>query len=327
MFAFSKKTVLALASAILLTLGIASVSSAGQKLRVGYLVADQLHHPALMIMKQRHLLEDAGFDVTWNEFLAGSYVMQEMSSGTLDFAVCGVAPVAIAHAQGVKLNILASGNQEGSALIVSNEISSIKDLDGKKVGTPGTGTIQDAMVAQLAKDNGIRARRMSMKVSNMPLFLKKGEVAAFIAWEPHVARAAANGFGKILYTSREMMPGHQCCVLVAPAGKVQSAPETVKKVMEIYLQAYKWFFDHPEESIQMVMKATGISNHDIIKEAMTRCSYPARPYCNEKSIAEMVGGLIATRKITGITQEQVPAFTEELYNPAFVEELTGTKRP
>ena len=325
MFSFNRKAFFFAGVVSLFVFALSGVATA-KEIRVGYLVADQLHHPAIMVMKQRNMLEQAGIDVKWNEFLAGSYVMQEMASGSLDFASCGAAPVAITHAQGVKLNIIAGCNQEGSALVVRNEINSIKDLEGKSIGTPGTGSIQDAMLAKLLQDNGVRARRMSMKVSDMPLFLEKGEVAGFISWQPHVARAVAQKFGKVLYTSHDMMPGHQCCVLVTTAAKVKEDPELVKKFMQVYLEAYQWFLDHPDESVQMVMKATGMSN-EIIGEAMKGCLYPAPPYCNEKSIADVTEGLIATRKIIAINQEQIPAFMQELYNPSILEELTGTKRP
>lgn len=327
MFSFCRKLTVAIAAAMLFGLGLSGMSAAAPKeIRIGYLVADQLHSPAVMVMKQRKMLEEAGLNVKWNEFLAGSYVMQEMASGSLDFASCGTAPIAITSAQGVKLNILASGNQEGSALVVAQDVKSIKELDGKSVGTPGTGSIQDAMIAQLAKEHGIRVRRVSMKVSDMPLFLQKHEIEAFIAWEPHTARAVAQKFGKILYTSHDMMPDHQCCVLVAPTDKVQQNPELVKQVMKVYLDAYKWFLDHPEESIQMMVKATGMSE-DIIRTAIKNCKYPEIPYCNEASIASMTEGLIATKKIINVKPDQVGEFMKSLYNPTFVEQLTGTKRP
>ena len=325
MFSFSRKTAIAVATAMLLSLGVSSHAEA-KEIRIGYLVADQLHHPAVMVMKQRKMLEEAGLTVKWNEFLGGSYVMQEMASGSLDFASCGAAPVAITNAQGVKLNIIGSCNQEGSALVVGNNVKSIKDLEGKNIGTPGTGSIQDAMLAQLLKDNGVRARRMSMKVSDMPLFLQKGEIAGFIAWQPHAARAVAHNFGKIMYTSSDMMPNHQCCVLVTPAAKVKEDPELVRTFMKVYLDAYKWFLEHPEETVQMTMKVTGMSE-DIIREAVKSCKYAPVPYCDVESIKAVTEGLISTRKIVSIKKDQVPQFMEELYNPSFVEELTGTKRP
>ena len=134
MFSFGRKTLLAVV-AVLMFFGL-TINAEAKEIRVGYLVADQLHFPAIMVMKERNMLEKEGYTVKWSEFLAGSYVMQEMASGSLDFVSCGAVPISISHAQGVKINILASGNQEGSALVVGRDVNSIKDLEGKKIGTP-----------------------------------------------------------------------------------------------------------------------------------------------------------------------------------------------
>ena len=69
-------------------------------------------------------------------------------------------------------------------------IKKVADLNGKSLGTPGIGSIQDAMVDSLAKNNGIKIAHKAMKVSDMPIFLQKGEIDGFIAWAPHPARAS-----------------------------------------------------------------------------------------------------------------------------------------
>lgn len=303
-----------------------SAFAAAKEIRYGYLVADQLHNPAVMVMKEKKLLEAAGFNVTWREYLTGAYAMPDMTAGAIDFANCGAVPVMITHAQGMKVAILAGGNQEGSSLVVSDDIKTVKDLDGKKVGTPGTGAIQDAMIAQVAADNNIKIMRVSMKVSDMPLFLQKKEVAGIIAWAPHPARAVANNFGHELLTSHDMMPGHQCCVMAAPAEMLKNDPETVRAVVKVYLEAYQWFLDNQDESIQMMAKATGMSE-DIVRVALQTVKYPNPPYCNTESMEFMAKGLIETGKINAITEADLGPFIKDLYRPEMMEELTGTKRP
>jgi NitT/TauT family transport system substrate-binding protein len=297
-----------------------------QEIRFGYPAADQLHSPALMVMKEKKLLEAAGFTVKWSEFLAGSYAMQDMAAEALDFAACGGAPIMVAHAQGVKLAILAGSNQEGSSLVVNNSIKTVKDLDDKRIGTPGIGSIQDAMAARMAADNDIRVNRKSMKVSEMPRFLQGGEIDGFIAWEPHPASAVAHGFGHELLTSRDMMPGHQCCVLVTRESIVQNNPGTVEKVMKVYLEAYKWFLDNQDESMKMIAKATGISE-DVIRQAIKTVEYPYPPYCNVASMHSLAQDLIETDRITNVKATELAHFLESLYHPEFLERISGPGRP
>jgi NitT/TauT family transport system substrate-binding protein len=300
-------------------------ASAGNKtLRIGYLVADQLHHPAIMVMKERKMLEAKGVTAQWGEFLGGAALMQEMASGSLDFGCCGVVPVMITRGQGVDVVALASANKEGSSLIVKDSIKTIKDLDGKNIGTPGVGSIQDAMVEKVAKDNGIKITRKSMKVSDMPIFLQKGEIDGFIAWAPHPARAVDLKYGHELLTSHDILPEHQCCVVVAKGGLLKSDPALVRTVLQTYLEAYKWFFEHQDEAVAMVSKVTGMDPR-VVRTAMKTVRYPDPPYCNVESMKLMAQGLAESGKVQKSAIVDLDGFMKDLYRPQILEELVAKK--
>lgn len=315
--------VVALAS--LLVLGMFAPANAQQKeIRFGYLVADQLHSPAVMIMKEKKLLEAEGLKVTWNEFLAGSYLMQYLTSGEVDFWSCGAVPVMITRGQGVDVVMLASGNAEGSSIVVKDSIKTVKDLDGKNIGTPGIGSIQDAMVEKVARDNKITIKRMAMKVSDMPIFLQKGEIDGFIAWAPHPARAVDLKYGHELLTSHDILPRHQCCVLVAKGELLKKDPETSRKVVATYLKAYQWFLDNKEESIQIMVKTTGMSE-PIVRKALETVMYPNPPEVNIPSVKMMAEGLVQSGKIQEGVIKDMDAFVKDVYRPELMLELSKGK--
>jgi len=300
--------------------------AAENEIRFGYIALDQLHSPAVMVMKEKKLLETAGFTVKWSEFLAGTHVLQEMVSGSIDFASCGAVPILIAHAQDVKLAVLAGANREGSSLIVDNSVKTIKDLDGKRIATPGIGSMQDAMVAQLARANKIRIQRMAMRVSEMSLFLQKKEIDGFIAWAPHPARAVMENSGYELLASRDLMPDHQCCVLVAKESVLRGNPETVNKLLEIYLEAYKWFLENPDESIKLLAQNTGMAEN-IVRQALNTVKYPYPPYCDVASMRSLARDLMGTGKITAVKERDLDPFMESLYRPELLEKISGVERP
>jgi len=95
-------------------------SAETEKIHFGYLVADQIHNFASMIIKEKKLLEAEGLQVEWGEYLAGAYVMQHLAAGEVDFATCGVIPTMITRGRGVDVVVLAGSNTEGSSIIVSN---------------------------------------------------------------------------------------------------------------------------------------------------------------------------------------------------------------
>ena len=291
--------------------------------RFGYTEADQLHSPAVMVMKEKRLLEAAGFSVKWEEFPTGTYAVREMASGSLDFSSCGFVPVMIARSQGAPVIILAGPNKEGSGLVVHSAIRTIEELDDKRIGTPGHDSIQDVMMARLARENHLLIHRMTMDVSDMPFFLQRNEIDGFIAWAPHPAKAVEQKIGQPLLTSRDIMPNHQCCVLVTGERIMQDDPETVSKVLEVYIDAYKWFLENRDESVKLMAKYTG-TNEAVILQTLDTVSYSFPPYCNTESMQDMAVNLIETGRIT--TGEADPAaFIEELYRPELLEKISDTK--
>lgn len=304
---------------LMLTTGSAQ---AAQEIRFGYLVADQLHSPAVMIMKEKKMLEEAGVAVKWNEYLAGANAMQDMASGAIEFASCGAVPIMITFAQGVDVAVLAGANAEGSSLVVSNDMKTVKDLDGKSIGTPGIGSIQDAMVEQVAKTNNIKISRKSMKVSDMPLFLNKKEIDGFISWAPHPANAVSLGYGHQLLTSHDMFPGHQCCVLVVRGDTMKNDPETTRKVLAAYLKAYQWFLNNKDESIAIMGQKTGMKE-EVIRTALQTVQYPFPPFCNVPSMKSMAEGLIATNKIITKKSSELDTFMAALYQPQMLEVMVA----
>jgi len=290
-------------------------------IRFGYIAADQLHSPAVMVMKEKKLLEAAGFAVEWVEYLAGVHAVQDMSAGLLDFAACGAVPVMISRSQGVDLAIIAGANQEGSGLVVDESIRTAKELDGKKIAVPGFGSIQDAMLIKLARDNDIRINRVVMEVSDMPTFLKEKEIDGFIAWEPHPSKALDQKAGHELLTSRDMMSGHQCCVLATLEDTLRSDPETVDRVLGVYLDAFGWIEENRAEAIKLMAKNTGMTE-EIVHRALEGVSHSFPPYCNTESMRAMAQGLVEASRMT-IKEEELDSFVDGLYRPEFLDKIFG----
>ena len=302
----------------LLIMGLAGSAFAGDKEIVfGYLVADQLHNPAPMIMKKKKLLEKQGLKVKWGEFMAGAYLMQHMASGEVDFGTCGAVPTMITRGRGINVVILAGSNTEGSSIIVKDSIKTVKDLDGKAIGTPGIGSIQDAMISDIARENNIKIRHKYMKVSDMPVFLKKGEIDGFIAWAPHPARSVDFGYGHILLTSANMLAGHQCCVLTAKGGLLKSEPDVVRKVVAAYMEAFNWFRANRDEAVAMMAQSTGMKEN-IVRAALKSVKHPYPPYADVASMKLMAEGLIKGGKIQPGAVKNLNQFIKALYHPEFL---------
>jgi NitT/TauT family transport system substrate-binding protein len=297
----------------------AAYGAGKNKIHFGYLVADQVHNFAAMNMKEKKFLEEEGLEVKWGEYLAGAYLMQHMASGEVDFGTCGIVPAMITRGQGIDVVILAGGNTEGSGIVVKNEIKTPKDLDGKSIGTPGIGSIQDAMVDMVARKYNISIKKRQMSVPDMPIFLKKGEIDGFIAWAPHNEMAEHLGYGHIILTSADILPGHQCCVLVAKGQLLKEEPELVRKVIRAFMKSYQYEQKHHDETIDLVVKYTNTPK-DVVKTAWSHTPHPYPPYVNVENAKMQADGLIAGGKIQKDKVKDVDKFVAEMYHPEFLKE-------
>jgi len=304
--------------------GPVSQASAAEPLHFGYLVADQLHSPGPMIMKEKGFLKEEGFEVKWSEFLAGAYAMQHFSAGEVDVVSCGAVPMMIARGSGTNVVMIASANTEGSALVVVPEVKAVKDLQGQKVGSPGLGSIQDAMLSMVERQHNIRILHVPIKVSDMPIYLNKKEIKGFISWEPHCSRAVDMGYGKILLTSHDMLPNHQCCVVAVQGKMIKENPAKVKRILKAYLRALDYANKNREETVKLMAKYTNLSDA-VVKAALPIVKNPYPPFVDKESLKVMGQLLMDTGKIE---KDKVPDLNKligEVYNETFLKEAIGGK--
>jgi NitT/TauT family transport system substrate-binding protein len=298
------------------------VHAAGKKIHFGYLVADQIHNFHSMLIKEKKFLEAEGLQVKWGEYLAGAYLMQHLAAGEVDFGTCGCIPTMITRGRGVDVVILASGNTEGSSIIVKNSIKTVKDLDGAKIGTPGIGSIQDSMVDIVARRNNIKIHHKHMSVPDMPIYLKKGEIDGFIAWSPHNSKTAALGYGHILLTSHDILPGHQCCVLVTRGEILRKDPETVRKVVKAFMRSYQYeraSEKNHNETMELVVKYTNTPK-EVVQKAWKLTPHPYPPYVSIDSLKMQAEGLLKGGKIKKGVITNMDKFIAEVYRPEFLME-------
>ncbi len=299
-----------------------TAGAADKEVNYGYLVAN-VHDPFVMIMKEKKLMDAEGLKVKWGEYLAGASLMQSMASGEVDFGILGVVPAMITRAQGVDVVMLAGANTEGSGLVVKPSIKQMKDLDGKTIGTPGIGSIQDAMLDMIAKKYNIKILHKNMKVSDMALYLQKGEIDGFIAWEPFPANAIELGYGQMLATSHDILPEHQCCALFVRGALIKKDPDLVRRVMRAYMKAFDFNRKNTKEVLEFEEKYTGMTKKTLDR-AMRNVKFPSPPYVNIASVKEQAEGLISSGKIQKDAVKDVDKFVGGFYDPSFLKEYIAS---
>ena len=107
---------------------------------------------------------DEGIRPALMEYVKGPTEMLAFASGDLGAGHVGMVPALISKSLGIDFVIVGSANLEGSAIVAKPSIENPKDLNGKKVGTPEIGTIQDSFLFFRKRSLGLRFLLLSFTI-------------------------------------------------------------------------------------------------------------------------------------------------------------------
>ena len=189
--------------------------------------------------------------------------MTAMASGDVDVGYVGITPVLSSIEKGVPVKVISAAQTEGSGIVVSKDsgISSVSDLAGKKVATPGEASIQHMLLKYYLSQNGMSiddVKVSAMKVPSMNDALKTGKIDAMITFEPYVSIAEKNGATKLVDSS-EILPNHPCCVVVASEDFIKNHENETKTILEIHKNATDYINNNTDE-------AAGLLPSDIVSD-------------------------------------------------------------
>jgi NitT/TauT family transport system substrate-binding protein len=257
--------------------------------RIGYLTAD-IHHMPFFVAFSKGFYEEEGILPKRFEYTNGPTEMLAFSAGDLDAGYAGIGPLLTAKSNGVDIVAVASSNLEGSAIVAKPEIKTVQDLNGKTVGTPGIGTLQASMLFMVEKNLNIKVNATHYAgPTGLPIALSKGEIDAYIAWEPFDAEAVVNGYGHVIYTSHDILPYHQCCVLWVSGKIYREQPDLMKKLIRAHIKAMQFVINDQTDAMNIFANMTGKSVA-IVKESWNRMIWNYT--LNIESIKTFAGYLI-----------------------------------
>lgn len=232
-----------------------SGGSSDNVVRIGHLPSD--HDTALFVAKEKKLFEDQGLTVELTQFNNGGDLMTAMASGDIDIGYAGITPVMSSISQGVPVKVVSGAQIEGSAIVANKNsgITTVADLKGKTVATPGEATIQNMLLTSALTQAGVSTDSVeftTMKAAQMTDALKAGQVDAMIIWEPYSSIAVKNGDGVLIENSSEIIPGHPCCCVVAREDFIKDHRDSLDKVLKAHEEATKFTNENPAEAAKML---------------------------------------------------------------------------
>lgn len=273
-------------------------------INVGYLPTD--HDAPLFVAKTKGYFEKYGVNVNLTKFGAGPDIMAQMASGTIDVGIAGVPPVIIYIDKDTPAKIVAAVHNNGSGIFVrkGSGIKTVADLKGKKVATPGPGSIQDIMLRKLYADNGIDYSKETISkvaAGQMLGAMSSGNIDAAIAWEPFVTMSEMQGIGEVLLRSEDIRPGHPCDTVVASADMISKYTDSLKAFLKAHRDAVEFIKTNPDEAAEIVGSKEWLdTGADVEKAALPHMTFMVVPdeayIAGTETFAHELKALEITRK-------------------------------
>ncbi len=174
-----------------------------------------------------------------------------------------LAPMAIAlREQGIKIKIVYLGHRDGTALMVhkDSKVRSIADLRGKTVAVPNRFSNQRLLIFRALNEVGMSIddiKLVEMPPPDMPAALYSKSVDAVTSGEPFMGQCELDGYGRVLYLTKDIWPNFISCVLAVHEDEIRDHPELVQKLVSGIADSGMWLeqnMDNRMAAAQFVSK-------------------------------------------------------------------------
>ncbi len=157
-----------------------------------------------------------------------------------------LAPMAMAlREQGVPIKIVYLGHRDGTTMMVhkDSEIFRIEDLRGKKVAVPNRFSNQRLIIFRAFKERGLNmddVTLLEMPPPDMPAALHVRAVDAIISGEPFMAQSEMDGYGRVLFLTKDVWPEFISCVLAVHEDVIRDHRAEVQQLVDGIARSGKW---------------------------------------------------------------------------------------
>ena len=167
-----------------------------------------------------------------------------------------LAPMAIAlREQGVPIKIVSLGHRDGTTMMVHHEsdIHRIEDLRGKRIAVPNRFSNQRLIIYRALKERGMNisdVTLLEMPPPDMPAALHVRAVDAIISGEPFMAQTEMDGYGRILFLTKDVWPEFISCVLAVNEQTIRDHRAEVQQLVDGIARSGKWLDETMDHRMQ-----------------------------------------------------------------------------
>jgi NitT/TauT family transport system substrate-binding protein len=167
-----------------------------------------------------------------------------------------LAPMAMQLvADGVPIKVVYLGHRDGTALMVGTDsrIHDFGDLRGKTVAIPSRFANQNVLMHRMMKQWNMPFGSIDLREvppPEHPSALQSGSIDAYIVGEPFAAQSELDGYGRVLYYTKDLWPDFISCVLVVHEELIEENRELVQELVDGIAKSGKWLDEGLENRME-----------------------------------------------------------------------------
>lgn len=167
-----------------------------------------------------------------------------------------LAPMAIKlREEGVPIKIVYLGHRDGTAVMVHAEsgITRTEDLRGKRIAVPNRYSNQRLLLYRSLKDRGMTfadVELLEMPPPDMPAALYSRAVDAVTSGEPFMGQTELDGYGRVLWLTKDVWPGFISCVLAVREDVIANERPRVQALVDGIARSGLWMDEHMDHRMQ-----------------------------------------------------------------------------
>lgn len=288
-------------------------------------------------------LKDAGIAASFTVFESGPNMIQAFASGTIDFYLAGIAPLAVARSRGVDVRVVAATAIAENVFVAAPALAKFftpgtapaaafkahKAATGKaaRLATQPAGSVPNTVLQywlwEVAKADKGDVEVVPMGIDATQQAVLAGAVEGGIVREPALTIVQSRNPGiKLVASGQELFPGQPGTVLAGSGAFVTKNPDAVQKLVDSLVRAAALIAKDPDRAAPHVAAALGkgIVDPALIRKALVS---PASTFeIDPRKIIEPSRAMQTYQVKLGSLEKELPF--EGLFETQFYERAVRT---
>jgi NitT/TauT family transport system substrate-binding protein len=306
--------------------------------RIGYIPI--IGTAPLFVAHGEGWLKEAGIAPTFTVFESGPNMIQAFASGTIDFYLAGIAPLAVARSRGVDVRVVAATAIAENVFVAAPALAKFftpgtaaaaafrahRAATGKpaRLATQPAGSVPNTTLQywlwEVAKAEKADVEIVPMGIDATQQAVLAGAVEGAIVREPALTIVQSRNPGiRLIAGGQELFPGQPGTVLAGSGAFVDKNPDAVQKIVDSLVRAAALIATNPDKAAPHVGAALGkgIVDPALIRQALTS---PAASFeIDPRKIIEPSRAMQAYQVKLGSLDKELPfdgLFSTQFYEKA-----------